>query len=205
MRSKWHFSIILHSEFDSAYPKNPGKRSTNKVLPCLIRLTLTFMFWPLTSRNKVKMTSNQKSSIGFGFSTPENPRIRIFSKCIRILAPQIKYEFYALSSPYTRPSSHRVNQCQRKKGQKAMQTWKWRNDQVWGRNILARMGIEPILVSCEVRESLPQIDLCLNYWTLRLRLRKRADVQICIIMYECSTWWKIRITNTDLLNERTVL
>ena len=43
------------------------------------------------------MTSNQKPSIGFGFSTPENPRIRIFSKCIRILAPQIKYEFYALS------------------------------------------------------------------------------------------------------------
>ena len=100
MRSKWHFSIILHSEFDSAYPKNPGKRSTNKVLPCLIRLTLTFMFWPLTSRNKVKMTSNQKPPIGFGFSTPENPRIRIFSKCIRILAPQIKYEFYALSTPY---------------------------------------------------------------------------------------------------------
>ena len=73
-------------------------------------------------------------------------------------------------TPYTRPSSHRVNQCQRKKGQKAMQTWKWRNDQVGDRNILARMGIEPILVSCEVRESLPQIDLCLNY--LRLRLRK---------------------------------
>ena len=97
MRSKWHFSIILHSEFDSAYPKNPGKRSTNKVLPCLIRLTLTFMFWPLTSRNKVKMTSNQKPSIGFGFSTPENPRIRIFSKCIRKLAPQLKYEFYALT------------------------------------------------------------------------------------------------------------
>ena len=97
MRSKWHFSIILHSEFDSAYPKNPGKRSTNKVLPCLIRLTLTFMFWPLTSRNKVKMTSNQKPPIGFGFSTPENPRIRIFSKCIRKLAPQLKYEFYALT------------------------------------------------------------------------------------------------------------
>ena len=102
MRSKWHFSIILHSEFDSAYPKNPGKRSTNKVLPCLIRLTLTFMFWPLTSRNKVKMTSNQKPPIGFGFSTPENPRIRIFSKCIRILAPQIKYEFYALSISWER-------------------------------------------------------------------------------------------------------
>ena len=59
--------------------------------------------------------------------------------------------------------------------------------------------------SCEVRESLPQIDLCLNYWTLRLRLRKRADVLFCIIMYECSWWWKIWITNTHLLNEITVL
>ena len=44
------------------------------------------------------MTSNQTSSIGFGFSTPENTRKRIFSKCTRILAPQIKYEFYALST-----------------------------------------------------------------------------------------------------------
>ena len=43
------------------------------------------------------MTPNQKPPLGFGFSTPENPRIRIFSKCIRKLAPQFKYEFYALS------------------------------------------------------------------------------------------------------------
>ena len=40
------------------------------------------------------MTSNQKPPIGFGFSTPENPRIRIFSKCIRILAPQFKKGFF---------------------------------------------------------------------------------------------------------------
>ena len=43
------------------------------------------------------MTPNQKFPLGFGFSTPENPRIRIFSKCIRKLAPQLKYEFYALT------------------------------------------------------------------------------------------------------------
>ena len=43
------------------------------------------------------MTSHQKCPLGFGFSTPENPRIRIFSKCIRKLAPQLKYEFYALT------------------------------------------------------------------------------------------------------------
>ena len=103
MRSKWHFSIILHVEFDSAYHKTPGKRTRNKVLPCLIRLTLTLMFWPLTSRKEVKMTPNQKPPLGFGFSTPENPRIRIFSKCIRKLAPQFKKGFfqkYALTRGY---------------------------------------------------------------------------------------------------------
>ena len=52
------------------------------------------MFWPLTSRKEVKMTPNQKPPLGFGFSTPENPRIRIFSKCIRKLAPQFKKGFF---------------------------------------------------------------------------------------------------------------
>ena len=93
MRSKWHSIMILHLKFDSAYRKIPGKPTRNKVLPCLIRLTLIFMFWPLTSRKEVKMTSNQKSSLGFGFSTPENPLIRIFSKCIRKLAPKFKKGF----------------------------------------------------------------------------------------------------------------
>ena len=40
------------------------------------------------------MTPNQKPPLGFGFSTPENPRIRIFSKCIRKLAPQFKKGFF---------------------------------------------------------------------------------------------------------------
>ena len=96
---KWHFSIILHSEFDSAHHKTPGKRTRSKVLPCLIHLTL--MFWSLYSRKEVKMTSNHKPPLGFGYSTPENP-VYEFLKMYPKLAPQFKkgcfFKKYALTT-----------------------------------------------------------------------------------------------------------